>query len=285
MSLYDYCAGDPVNGLDPLGLCPIEEGMHDDTFDILGAILGPQIAKVALGAITEAASSFLSSAATTARAVAATGSIGYALSTPEGQYLVQTGEDAVNTAAMWGSGSPVPLGGGNANAFADAGQLALPGGVSVGAAGGGAGWFTPNLYSSETGAIDLGGGITASASAADDAMQVGYHATNPANVQSILDNGFYETQAGRLGGGGVYVNNTQEGAIAEYLAHNPGGPTPTVLQVQYNPGLNYNISLPTVPSTTGPLSFAADTITAPSVRLPGTLNTIIRNGSAIPINP
>jgi hypothetical protein len=121
--------------------------------------------------------------------------------------------------------------------------------------------------------------------AAEDSVQIGYHATNPGNVDSILANGFNESQAGRLGGGGVYVNDTQEGAIAEYMAHNPGGPAPTVLQVQYNPGLNYQVSLPTVPSTTGPLRLAADTITAPSVRLPGTFNTIIRNGTAVPIQP
>jgi hypothetical protein len=38
-----------------------------------------------------------------------------------------------------------------------------------------------------------------------------------------------------------------------------------------------------VPSTVGPLPFAADTLTAPSVRLPGTFNTIIRNGTATPL--
>ncbi len=116
--------------------------------------------------------------------------------------------------------------------------------------------------------------------AANNELQIGYHATNPENVGSILANGFRESQAGRLGGGGVYVNNTSEGAIAEYMAHNSGGAAPTLLQVQYNPGLNYQISLPTVQSTVGPLPFAADTLTAPSIRLPGTLNTIIRNGTA-----
>jgi hypothetical protein len=117
------------------------------------------------------------------------------------------------------------------------------------------------------------------------AAKIGYHATNPDNVGSILDNGFRDSQAGRLGGGGVYVNDTPEGAVAEYMAHNPEGPAPAVLQVQYDPGLNYQVSLPTAPSTTGPLPLAADTITTPSVRASGTFNTIIRNGTATPVRP
>jgi hypothetical protein len=116
--------------------------------------------------------------------------------------------------------------------------------------------------------------------AAEDATQIGYHATDPANVDSILNGGLNNSAAGRLGGEGVYVNDTQEGAIAEYMARNPNGRAPSVLQVEYNPGLNYTISPPPVGYTTGPLPFAADTLTTESVRLPGTFNTIIRNGSA-----
>ena len=47
--------------------------------------------------------------------------------------------------------------------------------------------------------------------------EIGYHATRPEFADSVLENGFRESQAGRLGGGGVYVNNSSEGAIAEYL--------------------------------------------------------------------
>ena len=114
---------------------------------------------------------------------------------------------------------------------------------------------------------------------AEDSLQIGYHATAPANVDSILANGLYDSAGGRLGGAGVYVNNTPEGAIAEYMSV-PGRPAPTVLQVQYSPGLNYTITPPPAGYTAGPLPFAADTLTTESIRLPGTLNTIIRNGSA-----
>jgi hypothetical protein len=115
--------------------------------------------------------------------------------------------------------------------------------------------------------------------AAEDTIQIGYHATAPANVDSILANGLYDSAGGRLGGGGIYVNNTPEGAIAEYMSV-PGRPTPTVLQVQYTPGLNYTITPPPTGYTMGPLPLAGDTLTTGSIRLPGTFNTIIRNGSA-----
>jgi RHS repeat-associated protein len=115
--------------------------------------------------------------------------------------------------------------------------------------------------------------------AADTGVQIGYHATNPGNIESILANGFNESLAGRLGGGGVYVNNTAEGAIAEYMSV-PGRSAPTVLRVQYTPGLNYRINPPPARYTTGPLPLRADTLTTESIRLPGTFNTIIRNGSA-----
>ncbi|HJW94093.1 MAG TPA: RHS repeat-associated core domain-containing protein [Thermoanaerobaculia bacterium] len=106
----------------------------------------------------------------------------------------------------------------------------------------------------------------------------GFHATNPANVDSILENGLRESGGGRLGSG-VYVSDSSEGATAEYLFHNPGGPAPTVLTVQYDPGVNYLIDTPST-VTQGPLPFAADTISAESARLPGAVNTVIRNGSA-----
>ena len=115
--------------------------------------------------------------------------------------------------------------------------------------------------------------------AVESRTQIGFHATNPANVDSILGNGLNDSVGGRLGGGGVYVNNTSEGAIAEYMSV-PGRPAPTVLQVNYTPGLNYTISPPPAGYTTGALSLGADTLTTESLRLPGTLNTIIRNGSA-----
>jgi len=139
--------------------------------------------------------------------------------------------------------------------------MAIPGGAVVG---------------EEITALEEAGAM---ANVAEDTLQVGYHATASANVDSILANGLYDSAGGRLGGAGVYVNNTPEGAIAEYMSV-PGRSAPTVLQVQYSPGLNYTITPPPAGYTTGPLPFAADTLTTESIRLPGTFNTIIRNGSA-----
>lgn len=87
--------------------------------------------------------------------------------------------------------------------------------------------------------------------------------------------------SGRLGGGGVYVNNTKAGAIAEYKAHNPNAPDPAVLKVKYDQGRNYKIDPPPQKYTTGEIPLNADTLTTESLRAPGTFNTIIRNGSAL----
>lgn len=60
-------------------------------------------------------------------------------------------------------------------------------------------------------------------------------------------------------------------------------PTPTVLRVQYDPGLNYRLIPPPSRYFAGELPLAADTVTTESVRFPGALNTLIRNGSAVPM--
>ncbi|NJM37870.1 MAG: hypothetical protein HC845_08460 [Akkermansiaceae bacterium] len=111
------------------------------------------------------------------------------------------------------------------------------------------------------------------------ANRVGYHATHPDVVPLIQQNGFRAgTAPGRLGSGGTYVNNTAEGAIAEFAHHNPGV-TPSVLKVQYNPGINASTSV-------APRNYVerlpfhnVDSISAPSVRLPGTTNTNVLNGT------
>lgn len=111
---------------------------------------------------------------------------------------------------------------------------------------------------------------------------IGYHATYPEAAQSILKEGFRPgTKPGRLGSGGVYVNDSPAGAIAEFSHHNPGV-TPTVLKVKYNPGTNASTSVPPQNYVSShPLS--VDSISAPSIRAPGTVNTNVLNGSASPI--
>jgi RHS repeat-associated protein len=109
-------------------------------------------------------------------------------------------------------------------------------------------------------------------------VQKGYHATNPQYAQSITQNGFIESTTGRAGGSGVYVNNTPEGAIAEYAHYYPYGPNPTIISVEYSPQVNVMINNPG-PHIQGPLSIFGDTLSFESTQLPGTYNTIIRNGS------
>lgn len=112
--------------------------------------------------------------------------------------------------------------------------------------------------------------------------KIGYHATATKDVESIMKNGFYPgTQAGRLGSHGTYVNNTPEGAIAEFKAARPTTEY-TVLKVQYNPGINATTDIaPRFPVMEHPLN--VDSISAPSIRMPGTINTNIFNGSVEPI--
>lgn len=108
----------------------------------------------------------------------------------------------------------------------------------------------------------------------------GYHVTKTEYVDSIYENGFRESTSGRAGGGGVYVNNTPEGALAEFSKYNPSGTPNTMITVKYNSGLNVMIENPGS-HIIGPLPILGDTLTFESMQLPGTFNTIIRNGSIV----
>jgi RHS repeat-associated protein len=114
---------------------------------------------------------------------------------------------------------------------------------------------------------------------AGDVVKSGYHATHPEAAEAILQGGFRQgTKPGRLGSRGTYVNNAPEGAIAEFAHHNPGV-TPKVLKVEYNPGTNASASvIPGQYVNQHPLN--VDSISAPSIRAPGTVNTNVLNGSA-----
>lgn len=113
-------------------------------------------------------------------------------------------------------------------------------------------------------------------------VTIGYHATYPEAAASILEGGFRPgSKAGRLGSGGVYVNDSVSGAIDEFSYHNPGV-TPTVLKVEYSPGRNATaVTPPQKYVESHPLD--ADSVSAPSVRAPGTINTNVVNGTARPI--
>ncbi len=108
--------------------------------------------------------------------------------------------------------------------------------------------------------------------------RIGYHATSTNAAKMIKENGFILSNKGRLGGQGVYVSNTQAGALAEYRYHNPSGPEPAVLKVEYNPGLEYKVTAKQ-DEFIGAVPVKADTLTTESVRLLGTYNSIIRNNS------
>jgi hypothetical protein len=112
--------------------------------------------------------------------------------------------------------------------------------------------------------------------------KIGYHATHPEAANAIKKGGFKPgTKPGRLGSGGVYVNDTPEGAAAEFAHHNPGV-KPAIIEVEYEPGVNATATVPPRTYVTEhPLD--VESISAPSLRAPGTLNTNILNGSAKPI--
>lgn len=94
-----------------------------------------------------------------------------------------------------------------------------------------------------------------------------------------MTNGFRQgTRPGRIGSYGTYVNNTPEGAFAEFKFHHPGI-TPKILEVEYNPGINANSAKPPRKYVMKhPLN--VDSISSPSTRAPGTINTNVLNGSA-----
>ncbi|GEM_PF-3467919 len=122
-------------------------------------------------------------------------------------------------------------------------------------------------------------GSATTSTASSNTTTVGYHATYPEAASSILESGFrMGTKPARLGTGGVYVNNSTTGAAAEFAHHNPGV-TPTILKVKYELGINGSSSVaPRGYVSSHPLD--VNSLSAPSLRAPGTINTNVLNGSA-----
>jgi len=142
--------------------------------------------------------------------------------------------------------------------------------------------YNIEVHGSHTYQVSLLGVLVHNSSA--QSIVTGYHATHPQVAPLIRQNGFRPgTSPGRLGSGGTYVNNTPGGAIAEFAHHNPGV-TPTVLQVQYRPGINAATNVaPANYVNQLPLNNVGS-ISAPSIRAPGTTNTNVLNGSVVPVN-
>jgi RHS repeat-associated protein len=178
--------------------------------------------------------------------------------------------DVVNAGISIGRGNYVDAGFNLASAIPGIGDFAAGAKLIGGGAAAYGGYRAYNAISH---------GVSASRAPAMAANRVGYHATHADVVPLIQQNGFRAgTAPGRLGSGGTYVNSTPQGAIAEFAHHNPGV-TPSVLKVQYNPGINASTSV-------APRNYVerlpfhnVDSISAPSVRLPGTTNTNVLNGS------
>ena len=110
---------------------------------------------------------------------------------------------------------------------------------------------------------------------------IAYRAIPEDYADSTIESGFYQSgNPGRLGSDGIYANSTPEGALAEFQYHNPGI-SPAVFEVQYPvsptlvinppPSLYYESSLP--------FTQGANILTAPSLRAPGTINLLIRQGA------
>lgn len=77
------------------------------------------------------------------------------------------------------------------------------------------------------------------------------------------------------------MHRARIGTNSKFNYHNPGA-TPAVIQVDYTKGTN-------AAAKTAPQNYVkeipvnADTISAPSLRAPGTTNTNVVNGSATPV--
>ena len=108
-----------------------------------------------------------------------------------------------------------------------------------------------------------------------------FRAINPAYAESTAQSGrfFQSGLPARLGNDGIYANSTVEGAIAEFQYHTPGV-NPAVFRVQYPASPTLNISPPSG-YFSSPLPFTGDAniLTAPSLRAPGTVNFLIREGA------
>lgn len=103
-----------------------------------------------------------------------------------------------------------------------------------------------------------------------------------------MNTGLRPSGKGRLGKG-VYVADTPEGAIAEFKHYYPDL-EPSIIKVEYNPGRNFDLTThqnDLFKPTYGQGRRIAerttyDTISFQSQR-GGTINTVIRNGSAKPV--
>jgi RHS repeat-associated protein len=109
-----------------------------------------------------------------------------------------------------------------------------------------------------------------------------YRAVDPKYAQATLDSGFYKSgSAGRLGNDGIYANSSVQGAVAEFQYHNPGV-SPTVFEVKYSAGSTLNVNPPAgnfYVESPLPFTQGANTLSAPSLRQPGTMNYLIRDGA------
>ena len=118
--------------------------------------------------------------------------------------------------------------------------------------------------------------------------RIGYHATKSEYVNSIMENGLRESSKGRIGKG-VYVADTPQGAMAEFKHYYPDI-EPSIVKVKYSSGRNFDLR-PYQNDAFNPsygqgrriaTKTTYDSITVQSLR-GGTANTIIRNGSAVPL--
>jgi len=111
-----------------------------------------------------------------------------------------------------------------------------------------------------------------------------YRAIDAQYTLSTVENGFYRSGVpGRLGNDGIYASSCVEGAIAEAQYHNPGVEL-VVFEVIYPVEPTLYVSPPTgyfYIESPLPFSGGVNILSAPSLRLPGSMNYLIRN-EAIP---
>jgi len=263
MSLYDYCNGDPVNGLDPdgrfgKGASYQEQMLSVQSADNYRASNGPAYASSFNGYAGEGWSAMserqqISQVLNFVPVIGQFKAAGEAISGYDiagGRYLSQS--EQIGSAVNFAIGM-----------------------TAVGGVGGAV----------ERGAVRVETGMASSSlrmetQLAAETEGLAYRAINPQFAESTAQNGFFRSgAAGRLGNDGIYANTSMEGAIAEFSYHNPGI-TPAVFEVKYPLSPTLRIDPPSgYFSQPLPFTGGANILEAPSLRAPGSVNFLIRDGA------
>jgi RHS repeat-associated protein len=143
------------------------------------------------------------------------------------------------------------------------------------------------LQAVESGSASASGMLTVGGVAADflapEPPTLAYRAVDPRYPLPARGESFYRSGAkGRLGSDGIYANSSVEGAIAEFNHHVPGI-APAVYQLKVPNLPRLRLDPPPIGYTKGtlPNTEGFGVLEAPSLRLEGSTNYLIRSGDVV----